>query len=211
MRQTKSTLPVLSSFAIFFVAQTSITRFFLIVEKLNISAIYELIILIFSVNLYIILIDQFCKKSNPTTRRTSRIEFVEFQQWTSKLIWTLNWNKQNISIGNLKTSWSSCFIFYTQLAGPISGTHLIHMGPSRSTPTQLAGHFYSTHLIHMWPSRSAPSQLAGHIYSTHLIHMGPSRSAPTQLAGQIYSTHLIHMGPSRSAPTQLAGHIYSTH
>ena len=39
-------------------------------------------------NLPVILIYQFCKKINPTSR-TLRIKFVEFQQWTSKLIWTL--------------------------------------------------------------------------------------------------------------------------
>ena len=49
----KSTLPVILYFIQFFVAQTSITRFFVAfskVEKLNIYVIYKSIIIIFSVS-----------------------------------------------------------------------------------------------------------------------------------------------------------------
>ena len=46
-----STFPVILSFMTFFVSQTSITSFFSSVEKLNISAIYKSIILIFNIQL----------------------------------------------------------------------------------------------------------------------------------------------------------------
>ena len=62
------------TFNFFAVSQKTRTCFFLqFLDKLNISAIYESIILIFSVNLPLILIYKFCKKriSNPTIRRTS--------------------------------------------------------------------------------------------------------------------------------------------
>ena len=90
MCQTISTLLDILSFIKNSVGKTSITPFFFFncwkVKYLN----YKSIILIFSANLPVILIYYLYKrKYNPTTRRTSRIEFVEFQQWTLKLIWTL--------------------------------------------------------------------------------------------------------------------------
>ena len=58
----KSTLPVISSFMKFFVAQTSRTRFFFNCWKVNIFPIYKSIILIFSLNLLVISFYKFCRK-----------------------------------------------------------------------------------------------------------------------------------------------------
>ena len=62
MRQSKSTLPVISSLMTFFEAQTSITFYFLQWLKSHISAIYKLIILIFLVNLPLVFIYKFYMK-----------------------------------------------------------------------------------------------------------------------------------------------------
>ena len=74
MHQTISTLPVISSFMKFCVAQTSRTRSFSsIYVKLNISVISEATILIFLVNLPMVNIYKFnIKKFDPTSLRTSR-------------------------------------------------------------------------------------------------------------------------------------------
>ena len=63
MRQTLATLPVILSLWTF-CSSNFYNSFFSIVEKLNISAIYKSIILIFSVNLPVIFIYKFCRKEN---------------------------------------------------------------------------------------------------------------------------------------------------
>ena len=62
MRHAKLTLPVILSFMKIFVAQTSSSFFSSIVEKLNISLIYEAIIVIFSVSLPMVNLNKFCKR-----------------------------------------------------------------------------------------------------------------------------------------------------
>ena len=64
MQKSISTLPVSLSIMKFFVAQTSRTRFFSIVVKLNIFVITKATILIFLVNLNKVNIYKFPKKEN---------------------------------------------------------------------------------------------------------------------------------------------------
>ena len=93
MRLNISTLPVILSFLKIFVAQTSRTRFFSsIVEKLDISAIYKLIILIFSVNLPVISIYKFCRKEIYSSHQENFEDNIQVnfnKEHRNYQIWTL--------------------------------------------------------------------------------------------------------------------------
>ena len=105
-------------FSEFFCSSNFYYMFFFNCWNLNISAIYKSIILIFSVNLPVIFIYKFCRQE--ILIQPCALFDILFLCVQGSIIQTIyRWKRsdikfllaskfQNISIGNFKTSWSSC-------------------------------------------------------------------------------------------------------